>query len=51
MDLNALINELSLLVRHKLKNYNVQLVRELEPNLPPVPGDTAGIPLTLAVGT
>lgn len=39
VDLNALINELSLLVRHKLKNYNVQLVHELRPNLPMVPGD------------
>ncbi len=39
VDLNALIDELSLLVRHKLKNHNIQLVRELKPNLPSVPGD------------
>ena len=39
VDLNAVIDELGLLVRHKLKHQNVQLVRELKPNLPPVPGD------------
>jgi signal transduction histidine kinase len=39
VDLNALIDELGLLVRHKLKHQNIQMVRELKPNLPPVPGD------------
>jgi len=39
VDLNQLIDELSLLVRHKLKNQNVSLVLKLEKNLPPVPGD------------
>ena len=39
VDLNALIDELGLLVRHKLKHQNIELVRELKPNLPPVSGD------------
>ncbi len=39
VDLNQLIDELGLLVRHKLKNQNVELVRRLENNLPPVMGD------------
>jgi signal transduction histidine kinase len=39
VDLNQLIDELSLLVRHKLKNQNVELVRKLEDGLPPVMGD------------
>ena len=39
VQLNELIDELGLLVRHKLKNQNVQLVRKLQPELPPVPGD------------
>jgi signal transduction histidine kinase len=39
VDLNALMDELSLLVRHKLKNYNVHLVLKPGPNLPSVPGD------------
>jgi signal transduction histidine kinase len=38
VNLNELIDELVLLVRHKLKNQNVQLVRKLEPGLPAVPG-------------
>jgi signal transduction histidine kinase len=37
--LNELIDELGLLVRHKLKNQDVQWVRKLQPELPPVPGD------------
>jgi signal transduction histidine kinase len=37
--LNELVDELGLLVRHKLKNQGVQLIRKLEPELPPVPGD------------
>jgi signal transduction histidine kinase len=39
VSLNQLIDELGLLVRHKLQNQNVQLVRKLQPNLPPVSGD------------
>ncbi len=39
VDLNALIDELGLLVRHKLKNQNVQWLRRLQANLPLVPGD------------
>ncbi len=39
VDLNGLINELSLLVRHKLMHQHVKLVRELQPELPPVMGD------------
>ncbi len=39
--LNGLIDELGLLVRHKLANQNVDLVRELPPDLPPVLGDSA----------
>ncbi len=41
VDLNQIIDELSLLVRHKLKNQNVQLVRRLRPDLPPVMGEAA----------
>jgi signal transduction histidine kinase len=39
VNLNALIDELRLLVRHKLANQNVQLVRALQPELPVVMGD------------
>lgn len=39
VDLNTLIDELGLLVRHKLANQGVQWVRTLEPGLPPVMGD------------
>jgi signal transduction histidine kinase len=39
VDLNKLIDELALLVRHKLANQSVQLVRKLEPSLPPVMAD------------
>ena len=38
VSLNALIIELGLLVRHKLKHQNVQLVQSLHPDLPAVPG-------------
>jgi signal transduction histidine kinase len=38
VNLNQLIDELGLLVRHKLKHQNVQLIRQLDPNLPAVPG-------------
>jgi signal transduction histidine kinase len=39
VNLNELIDELGLLVRHKLANQNVKFVRDLQPDLPPVPGD------------
>ena len=41
VDLNKLIDELGLLVRHKLANQGVQLVRNLEPNLAAVMADEA----------
>ena len=34
-----MIDELGLLVRHKLKNQNIELVRKMENGLPPVMGD------------
>jgi signal transduction histidine kinase len=39
VDLNALLDELGLLVRHKLKNHNIQLVRKLQADLPRVMGE------------
>jgi len=39
VNLNELVDELGLLVRHKLANQNVKLVRELAPDLPLVMGD------------
>jgi signal transduction histidine kinase len=39
VSLNDLIDELGLLVRHKLANQGVKLVRELQPDLPLVAGD------------
>jgi signal transduction histidine kinase len=39
VNLNDLVNELSLLVRHKLSNQGVKLVHDLSPNLPLVAGD------------
>jgi signal transduction histidine kinase len=41
VNLNQIIDELGLLVRHKLKNQNIRLARELQPDLPPVMGDAA----------
>src|ERR1019366_6349603 len=38
VNLNELIEELGLLVRHKLKNQKIQLTRALEPDLPAVMG-------------
>jgi signal transduction histidine kinase len=40
VNLNELINELGLLVRHKLANQNIKLIRKLQPDLPAVMGDT-----------
>src|SRR5207244_3798965 len=39
VNLNELIDELGLLVRHKLKNHKIQLVRELQADLPAVMGE------------
>jgi signal transduction histidine kinase len=39
VNLNDLVDELGLLVRHKLSNQGVRLMRELSPNLPLVSGD------------
>ena len=39
VNLNELVDELGLLVRHKLSNQGIRLVRDLEPNLPLVLGD------------
>ncbi len=39
VNLNQLIDELGLLVRHKLKNQRVEWRSVLQPNLPPVMGD------------
>jgi signal transduction histidine kinase len=39
VNLNQIIEELGLLVRHKLKYQNVQLLRKLEPSLPAVMGE------------
>ena len=39
LNLNELIDELGLLVRHKLKNQNVLFVPRLQPTLPPVLGE------------
>ncbi len=40
INLNDLIEELGLLVRHKLANQNIRFVRSLQSNLPMVMGDT-----------
>jgi signal transduction histidine kinase len=39
VNLNELVDELGLLVRHKLANQNIRLVRQLQPGLPVVLGD------------
>ncbi|MEO6034788.1 MAG: GAF domain-containing protein [Verrucomicrobiota bacterium] len=41
VDVNQLLDDLALLVRHKLRNQNVEFVRRLAPNLPLIPGDAA----------
>jgi signal transduction histidine kinase len=38
VNLNELVEELGLLVRHKLKHQNIRLTRDLEPDLPAVMG-------------
>ena len=39
VDVNQLLNDLGLLTRHKLKQQNVELVRQLASNLPPLMAD------------
>jgi signal transduction histidine kinase len=39
VNLNQLIDELGLLVRHKLSNQNIRLVRDLQADLPAILGD------------
>ena len=39
VNLNELVDELGLLVRHKLANQSIRLVRQLQPDLPVVMGD------------
>lgn len=39
VNLNQLIDDLGLLTRHKLTNQKIQLIRKLDPDLPPVMGD------------
>src|SRR5450432_925289 len=39
VNLNELVDELGLLVRHKLANQNVRLIRDLQPDLPLILGD------------
>jgi signal transduction histidine kinase len=39
VNLNELVDELGLLVRHKLANQDIKMVRQLQPDLPPVMGD------------
>jgi GAF domain-containing protein len=39
VNLNEILDELCLLVRHKLKHQNIRLVRNLQPNLQPVMGE------------
>jgi signal transduction histidine kinase len=39
VNLNELIEELGLLVRHKLRNQNIQFLQSLDPHLPPVMAD------------
>ena len=39
VNLNELVDELGLLVRHKLANQNIEMARRLQPDLPAVMGD------------
>jgi signal transduction histidine kinase len=39
VNLNELIDELGLLVRHKLRHLKIQFIHRLDPNLPPVSAD------------
>ena len=39
VDVNAVVEELALLVRHRLRNQGIELERELDPSLPEIVGD------------
>lgn len=41
ISINAVVQDLALLVRHKLKNHGIKFVLELQPGLPEVMADTA----------
>jgi signal transduction histidine kinase len=41
VNLNQIVDDLALLVRHKLKNQNVELVSNLKDGLPPIMGESA----------
>jgi signal transduction histidine kinase len=41
VNLNQIVDDLALLVRHKLKNQNVALVQNLKEGLPPILGESA----------
>ena len=41
VNVNQLIGDLALLVRHKLKNHNIRFEQKLEPNLPEISADAA----------
>ena len=43
VDVNQLLDDLGLLTRHKLRSQDVQLVRKLAPDLPPIVGDPTQI--------
>ena len=50
MNLNELIDELCLLVRHKLNHQNIALIRKLQPALPRVLGEAGPIGGLYAAG-
>jgi len=39
VNVNSVVEELALLVRHKLRNQGIEFVRQLDPNLPEIAGD------------
>ncbi len=41
LNINQLIEDLALLIRHKLRNQNVEFIRRLSADLPPLSGDAA----------
>jgi signal transduction histidine kinase len=41
INLNQLLNDLALLIRHKLRNQHIEFVRRLAPDLPEIMGDNA----------
>src|SRR6185295_17517080 len=41
LNINQIIEELGLLLRHKLKNQNVQLIQNLQAGLPPISGEAS----------